>query len=152
MTKILRSFLGQIKRQVTGGQQRFFLFQHFSKNWRIIREPEKLQRFGKAHSIALLMLCRRRHGVLKFDLRSTVWHLESKNSKKFFGSYFWFSKSTTFTYFASIALFLSWRVKWIIIWPEKVMLKIWPKVKVMTWLEKRSWCISVDLYRQPEHI
>ena len=33
-------------------------------------------------------------------------------------------------------LLLSRRVEWCIIWPWKVMLKIWPQVKVMTWSEK----------------
>ena len=37
---------------------------------------------------------------------------------------------------------LSSRVEWYIIWPWKVMLKIWPQVKVMTWPEKVMLHIS----------
>ena len=37
---------------------------------------------------------------------------------------------------------LSRRVAWYIFWPWKVMLKIWPQVKVMTWPEKIMFHIS----------
>ena len=45
-------------------------------------------------------------------------------------------------YFTSIVFLLSRRVEWTITWPWKVMLKIWPQVKVMTWPEKIMLHIS----------
>ena len=83
MTKLVRSFFrpGQCSGHQRSLNVKFCRFQHFSSNRHIIREPEELQRHGKAHSIALLsfnaiLLC-----VLRFDLRLTVWSPEGKNSK-----------------------------------------------------------------------
>ena len=45
-------------------------------------------------------------------------------------------------YFTSIVFLSSRRVEWTISWPWKVMLKIWPQVKVMTWPEKVMLHIS----------
>ena len=57
---------------------KFCRFQHFSTNWHITWEAKELQRRRKAHSIALLPFFR--YLALIFDLRSTVWPSESKNS------------------------------------------------------------------------
>ena len=73
---------GQLKGQVTRGHQRsnsaaFNIF--VSTNQHITREPEELQHPRKAYSIAFLTFFRLH--ILRFDLRSTVWPLESKNSR-----------------------------------------------------------------------
>ena len=55
--KLLQSFVGQVKGQVTSGHQRSnFTFEHFSTNQRITWEPEELQRPRKVHLTALLIL------------------------------------------------------------------------------------------------
>ena len=101
----------------------------------------------KAHLIAPLTLFFLL-ALLRFGLRSTAWHSESKNEKifalqkTFYGNNFWLSKGTTFILSSSYFSYRDRGVEWTIIWPQKVMLKIWPQVKVMTWSEKVMLHIS----------
>ena len=70
MKKLLRSFFrsGQRSGHKKSRKVKFCRFQHFSTNRHITREPEELQRWGKAHSIALLPFFRQH--VLKFNPRT----------------------------------------------------------------------------------
>ena len=86
MTEQLRSIFrpGQRSGHQRSPNIKFCRFQHFSTN-SITREPEELERPGKAHSIALLTLFRK--DELRFDLRFLRFGLKRAKTLKiaFFG-------------------------------------------------------------------
>ena len=162
MTKSVRSFLmsGQRSGHQRSPKVKYCRFQHFfPTNRHITREPEELQRPVKAHSIALLTLCRQH--LLIFDLRSMNWPLESKSSKnnRFFAKKFFFSV-ITFDSVNSRHSFCQHRISLIETRRINYNLTLKGHLENLTsgqgWQgstdRKRSYCISVDPYGRSEHI
>ena len=148
MTKLLRSFLGQVKGQVTRGHQRsnlayFNIF--FSTNWRKACELEELPCCAKAHSIGCLQiwpkinsLASKRAKTLKIvvfyeNIFSVITHYAVKTQYSFCQHHVPFVKTRRKNYDLTLKVYVENLTK--------------VKVKAMTWSEKVVWYIirSVSL-------
>ena len=151
MTKLLQYFLGQVKGNFVRRHQRLnFAFFNIFLIIGTYSGTRKATATQKAHSIAVLAPFR--WVVFRFGLRWTVRLPESKISKnssfceKRYSLITFVSVETRHSFCEHRVPLARTRRKRIIIWPQKVMLRIWPKGKIMTWSEKAmlhiSWSVS----------